>query len=96
MDKNLIFSNPLKYGNYKYIKSHWLDEYEVVSMLSGRNFSEKLYKYLTESTGSFCIVCGKPAKFISIKDGYARYCSQKCACRDPQRQEKIKQKNKRI
>ena len=89
IDSNLIFSNPLKYGNYKYIKSRYPKEYENIIKLEGRNFSEKLYKYLTGIVSGTCIICSKSTKFLDLKRGYAHYCSQKCACMDPKRQEKI-------
>lgn len=89
IDANLIFSNPLKYGNYKYIQSHYPDEYNDIIKISGRNFSEKLYKYLTNISVGYCIMCGKPTKFLGITQGYSKYCCHKCSCADPERQKKI-------
>ena len=62
------------------------------------NITNKEYydKYLKSSNESYCLMCGKPTKFLSIKCGYTKYCSNKCAGLDISVKEKRKNTNKEI
>lgn len=64
--------------------------------LQKHNISQKDYydKYCKQENDGFCLVCGKPTRFISVTKGYAKHCSDSCAIKDQEIQEKIKQTTK--
>ena len=48
----------------------------------GRNqsWSEKLYNYINKLEFiPTCLNCGNGVKYVSLKDGYRKYCSEKCS-----------------
>lgn len=52
---------------------------------SNLKWTEKLYLFYNNLNHvPFCIVCGKPVKFINVNQGYRRTCCYKCAQLDPQ------------
>ena len=56
------------------------------SHIKKHNISTKNYydKYLKTDLDGYCLTCGKPTKFKSIKQGYVKHCSNRCAQLDPQ------------
>ncbi len=55
------------------------DEEEWYNSLLGSSFSERIYLEVHSiSTLPQCPICGKPLKFISYKEGYREFCSNKC------------------
>ncbi len=45
-------------------------------------------KYLGKK--GYCLSCGKPTKFITIEEGFGKYCSRKCSCTSKDRLDKCK------
>ena len=78
----------------KYIKNHYKDFYNYLidNYVYCKDFSEKLYCYFNDIASLVvCPVCGNPVNFISFKNGYRTYCSNKCQTRSESRNGKIKQ-----
>lgn len=50
----------------------------VNCQVSGRTFSEKLYKWCYPENRTHCLVCEQPANFLDFFRGYGKYCSVKC------------------
>ena len=75
--KNLNASNCTERSMFLHYFDFWMyikDNYPVEL-----KWTEKLYWYyhgLIEPPK--CIICGKPVKFINLKEGYRDYCSVKC------------------
>ena len=72
---DIIKNNKSNY--WKILKYNHLEIYNEVLKLSGNKFSEKLYKYLYNKSGS-CLECHKPTNFVDINMGYREFCSLNC------------------
>jgi len=77
--KQLLISHKCTFTTI--IRSRDPELFRVISSTSGRNFSEKLYRWLHDlDVPPKCSYCGKnPTKFIDIRRGYYTICSKKCA-----------------
>lgn len=78
----------------KYISTHFPEFYIYIMehYPSTLTWSEKLYWYYNGLTKiPVCVVCGKRVKYVNIKEGYKKYCSDKCACNSKEVREKSKQ-----
>lgn len=78
----------------KYIKNHYKDFYNYLTdnYVFCKCFTEKLYCYFNDIASLVvCPVCGDPVSFISFKNGYRTYCSNKCQTSSESRNSKIKQ-----
>lgn len=51
--------------------------------LSNTELPEQAYSVLHNDEGRNCLICGAPTKFISLKDGYKKYCA-KCVRKTPE------------
>ena len=63
------------------IEIHYLEFYKYIRENYGKvhKWTEKLYWYYHNLTEyPTCPICGKPVKFINLKEGYRGYCSVKC------------------
>jgi len=75
--KNLNASNCTERSIFLHYFDFWM--YIKDNYPAELKWTEKLYWYyhgLTEPPK--CIICGKPVKFINLKEGYRDYCSVKC------------------
>ena len=45
--------------------------------------SVQYYNKVNMCDSGSCLVCGAPTHFRNIREGYSRYCSNKCALSDP-------------
>lgn len=85
----------LNNGNCKKrsIEIHYPDFYKyIIENYNCETWNENLYwfyKGLKEHP--VCPVCGKPTRFINIKEGYRVYCSKKCSNSDLSKKELTKQ-----
>lgn len=63
--------------------------------LQKHNISQKDYYdlYCKKAGDGICKICGKETAFIRVTVGYAKHCSDSCAIKDPEIQDKIKQTN---
>ena len=62
------------FSNYKALSSHIRQSHKISS--------EDYYIQYINSKHN-CIICNKPTKFISLKDGFHDYCCIKCSNKDP-------------
>lgn len=60
------------------LKSHHPLLFNEINDLSGKNFSEKVYKFLNNNIIPKCECCGGNSSFLSLYKGYLKYCSNKC------------------
>lgn len=77
----------------KYISKHFNEFYDYICNNYNfcKSFKEKLYCYFNNIDKQIlCPICEKPVNFISFKDGYRVYCSNKCASKSEDRIAKIK------
>lgn len=59
----------------RYIKKHYPVEHSIILRIAGKNWTEKLYKYLHNiNEPPKCKVCGAQLKFFNMSDGYGTYC----------------------
>lgn len=60
-------------------------KYLIENFPKNLSFSEKLYWYYNNIKDKpTCKICGKKVKFINFRDGYRKYCSQRCMQSDPE------------
>lgn len=75
------------------IEIHYPDFYKyIIENYNCDTWNENLYwfyKGLKEHP--VCPICGKPTRFINVKEGYRVYCSKKCSNSDPSKKELTKQ-----
>lgn len=84
-DNRIIASRSNKRGlkgipEYKeYLESRFNDS------IPFRSYSELIYRifYKIEERPK-CPICGNPLKYVGFKEGYQKYCSYKCALKDPE------------
>lgn len=91
MDLEYLLENPKGRCLPRFIRANFPNEYVVISKLPGEKFSEKIYRYFNPDVKNECVVCGKPTKFKTIMEGFARTCCVACSTKDPRRTSKSKQ-----
>lgn len=92
--------------NHSHVEGRWVNKldpeaYNEILKFSGRNFGEKMFKFVTGDEG-LCTECGKPCRFYGFTEGYRNHkCSSKCYLHSlgvtsqfalPECREKIQQK----
>lgn len=80
-----------KICNYESLNNNGLGNH----IRKAHNMSTQDYynKYLKKENEGYCVVCGKPTKFITISRGYRRVCSISCGQKHPETRAKIEATN---
>lgn len=73
---NVIEKHPYNFKNK--IKNQFPNQFIRINSISGKTFSEKCYRFLTDNNDK-CKVCGKQTKFNSFRSGFSKTCSRKCS-----------------
>lgn len=93
MELMFLLEHPKARCTGQYIRKNFPQEYEIISKLPGKKFSEKIYRYFHPEIKNECVVCGAPTSFININKGFNRTCCYKCNANDPEREKKRKETN---
>lgn len=96
----------MKYPNIEYIqnnrctkkliKNEYLEFYQYIESTYPKDlqWKQKLYWFYHDiDEYPICPICSKKVNFLDFQHGYRTYCSCKCANKDPNYREKIKQTN---
>lgn len=75
-------------GLEKFVKDVSPEEYSIIANSSGKNFPEKLYRYLNPNEDTKCY-CGNDLKLKSFREGFREYCGIRCAVNSPDVKDKI-------
>jgi len=73
---------------YRPIKTKYPNLFDLINIIPGTKFTEKVYNYLY--IRPICI-CGSLTPFINIKEGYHRYCLNNCEARKKAKLDKMQE-----
>lgn len=75
------------------IEIHYPEFYKyIIENYNCETWNENLYWFYKDlKEHPICPICGKPTKFINVKEGYQIYCSKKCSNSDTSKKELTKQ-----
>lgn len=61
----------------------------IINYQYGNSYYEKFYLYLNQTMPNIC-ECGNTNKFLTLREGYTKYCSRSCGNTSQSKKEKIK------
>jgi len=76
--KEYLFNKEGKFIQQRAIPHTFSKKFPKLFEQLKENFKENLYNYLYEKEKPKCSICGKQVKFKNFKEGYRKYCSNKC------------------